>query len=264
LNNQSEQNQIAQSIETSSGNEISTAESTTGANTIPETPTNRHSSSTTSDALEAIEAENSSEADTSEPSGWDVAKAIIREVVETIVLALIMVFLIQLVIRNFRVDGHSMEPNLHHDQYLVVDKISYNLPFNIRPPRPGDVIVFEPPTQVDKDFVKRIIALPGDTVEIRQGQVYVNGELLPNVYEARLDKSNLSPLTVPEGRLFVLGDNRPNSNDSRNWGTLEIESVVGKTWLSYWPPESWGTISNNSPTYATTLKSLFEAEPASP
>ncbi|MFQ5616605.1 MAG: signal peptidase I, partial [Anaerolineales bacterium] len=135
------------------------------------------------------------------PGGWAVAGAIIREVVETVVLALVMVFLIQLVIRNFRVDGHSMQPNLNHGQYLVVDKLSYNLPFNIRPPRRGDVIVFAPPSQPDKDFVKRIIGLPGDTVEIKRGQVFINSRPLPNTFGAKLDQSSMAPKTVPPRKL---------------------------------------------------------------
>ncbi len=191
------------------------------------------------------------------PGKWEIIRSILREVIETIVLAVVLIFLIQLVIRNFRVDGHSMEPNLQHGQYLVVDKISYKLPFDIRPPRRGDVIVFVPPNYPDKDFVKRIIGLPGDKVEIRNGDAYVNGKLLPNTFNARLDHSSKAPLTVPEGELYVMGDNRGNSNDSRNWGTLDIDHVVGKAWLSYWPPKSWGLIPSDAPADSASLQSLF-------
>ena len=190
-------------------------------------------------------------------SKWEIIRAILREILETIVLAVVLIFLIQLVIRNFRVDGHSMEPNLQHGQYLVVDKISYKLPFDIRPPRRGDVIVFVPPNYPDKDFVKRIIGLPGDKVEIRNGNAYINDKLLPNTFNARLDHSSKAPLIVPEGELYVMGDNRANSNDSRNWGTLDIDHVVGKAWLSYWPPKSWGLIPSDAPANSTSLQSLF-------
>jgi len=191
------------------------------------------------------------------PSKWEITRSILRETIETIVLAVILIFLMQLVIRNFRVDGRSMEPNLQHGQYLVVDKISYKLPFDIRPPRRGDVIVFVPPNYPNKDFVKRIIALPGDKVEIRNGDVYVNGELLPNTFNARLDHSSKATLTVPEGELYVMGDNRSHSNDSRNWGTLDIDQVVGKAWLSYWPPKSWGLIPSDASINSASLQSLF-------
>jgi len=192
-----------------------------------------------------------------EPTAGEIAKSIVREFVETIVLALIMVFLIQLVVKNFRVDGHSMDPNLHHGQYLVVDKLSYKLPFDIRPPQRGDVIVFVPPNQPTKDFVKRIIGLPGDTVEIREGDVYINNSPLPNTFGARLDRFTMPPVTVPAGELFVLGDNRANSNDSRNWVLLRTDQVVGKAWLSYWPPGAWGTIPNNRPTASATLSNFL-------
>ena len=196
------------------------------------------------------------------PSGWTIAKAVIREIVETVVLTLVIFFLIQTVIRNFRVDGHSMDPNLQHGQYLVVDKISYKLPFDWREPERGDVIVFEPPTYPDKDFVKRIIGMPGEIVEIRQGQVYIDDNLLEEPFGAYVDRFSMSPQKVPTGSYFVMGDNRANSNDSRNWGALSTNRIIGRAWLSYWPPATWGTIPNNGPTtghtLAAQLKNFFE------
>lgn len=193
------------------------------------------------------------EEDEAELTGWEIAKAVIREIVETVVLTLIIFFLIQSVIRNFRVDGHSMDPNLQHGQYLVVDKISYHLPGGWRPPERGDVVVFEPPTQPDKDFVKRIIGLPGETVEIQGGQVFINNEPLGEVYVPRFDRFSMAPRMVSEGHYFVMGDNRGNSNDSRNWGDLAADKIVGRAWLSYWPPDSWGVIPNDKPTSEATL-----------
>ncbi len=187
-------------------------------------------------------------------SSRQIIWGVIRELAETVILALVLVFVLQLVIRNFRVEGHSMDPNLHHGQYLVVDKLSYRLPFRLRPPRRGDVVIFVPPTAPNKDFVKRVIGLPGETVELRDGQVFIDGEPLPNTFGARLDHASMAALTVPENALFVLGDNRANSNDSRSWGVLSQEKVVGKAWVSYWPPETWGIITNNRPTAETTLK----------
>lgn len=217
-----------------------------------------------------LQAEDQSEDQSAEepedegPSGWEITKAVIREIIETVVLTLIIFFLIQSVIRNFRVDGHSMDPNLHHGEYLIVDKISYRLPFDWRPIQRGDVVVFEAPTQPGKDFVKRIIGLPGETIEIKQGQVFINGQPLVEPYGARKDRFSMELRTIPEGDYFVMGDNRGNSNDSRNWGTLSFDKVVGRAWVSYWPPTSWGAIPNDEPTSAATLFSLFDNAEASP
>lgn len=191
-------------------------------------------------------------------NGDVIVKSVLRELLETIAIALILFFLVQTVIRNFQVDGHSMDPNLQHGQYLMVDKISYRLPFDIRSPQRGDVIVFVPPTQLDKDFVKRIIGLPGDTVEMVNGDIFINGNRLSNDFGAQLDKTSIPALTVPQDTFFVLGDNRANSNDSRNWGVLSKDAIVGKAWLSYFPIQSWGIITNNRPTAETTLSSFID------
>ncbi len=192
------------------------------------------------------------------PSGWETAWGIIREVGETILLTLVIFLLIQTVIRNFRVVGTSMVDNLHDGQYLIIDKLSYT-PFisetlGFGGPQRGDVIVFEPPNRPEDDYVKRIIGLPGETVEIKQGHVYINNQLLPEPFEPRTMSYTMPPRVVPEDMVFVLGDNRNNSNDSHNWGALPIENIVGRAWLSYWPPDQWGAIPNDIPTEDATLK----------
>lgn len=193
------------------------------------------------------------------PSGWQTAWAVIREVGETIILTLIIFFLIQTVIRNFRVVGTSMVDNLHDGQYLIIDKVSYN-PLvtdllKIGGPQRGDVIVFEPPNRPGEDYVKRIIGLPGEQVEIRAGQVYINGIPLAEPFKPNPGSYTMpNPMVVPEGQVFVLGDNRNNSNDSHNWGTLPMENIVGRAWLSYWPPTEWGVIPRDEPTEQATLK----------
>ena len=151
-------------------------------------------------------------------SGWKTAWAIAREVGETIILTLIIFFLIQTVIRNFRVVGTSMVDNLHNGQYLIIDKLSYSKlmteVFGIGGPKRGDVIVFEPPNRSGEDYVKRIIGLPGETVEITRGQVFINGQALDESFQPRSCSYSMPPQVVPENELFVLGDNRNNSNDS--------------------------------------------------
>lgn len=195
-------------------------------------------------------------------STWKTAWAVVREVGETIILTLIIFFLIQTVIRNFRVVGTSMVDNLHNGQYLIIDKLSYNHYitdlFGFGGPKRGDVIVFEPPNRPGEDYVKRIIGLPGETVEIIKGQVFINGSPLAETFQPRTGTYSMPPLVVPEGQVFVLGDNRNNSNDSHNWGTLPLENVVGRAWLSYWPPERWGVIPRDEPTEAATLKHFLQ------
>jgi signal peptidase I len=192
------------------------------------------------------------------PSTWQAAWSIIREVGETVILTLIIFFVIQMFIRNFRVVGTSMVNNLQNGQYLIIDKVSYN-PFlidyfGIGGPKRGDVIVFKPPRYPGEDYVKRIIGLPGEKIQVIKGQVYVNDQLLEEPFQPVHGSYTMSaPLVVPEGQVFVLGDNRNNSNDSHNWGPLPVENIVGRAWISYWPPDQWGLIPSDKPTEEATL-----------
>jgi signal peptidase I len=195
-------------------------------------------------------------------SSWQTAWAVIREVGETILLTLIIFLLIQTVIRNFRVVGTSMVDNLHDGQYLIIDKLSYNPLVHdilgVGGPQRGDVIVFEPPNRPGEDYVKRIIALPGETVEVRNGQVFINGQPLAEPFQPGRMSYTMRPQVVPAGTVFVLGDNRNNSNDSHNWGALPVENIVGRAWLSYWPPQNWGVIPRDKPTEEATLKYFLD------
>ena len=206
--------------------------------------------------LEAIEteiAEGPAEEETS--ANWDTIKTVVREVLETVILTVIIFFLIQTVVRNFRVVGTSMEPNLHDSQYLIVDKISYHL----GEPQRGDVIVFEPPSRPGEDYVKRVVAVPGELVEIQNGQVFINSELLDEPYVVFPGSYSMTPRRVGPGELFVLGDNRNSSSDSHNWGMLLQDKVVGKAWISYWPPDQWGVIPRDAPTASATVGHLLES-----
>jgi len=173
----------------------------------------------------------------------------LREILETLLLALIIFFGVkEFIVQNFRVEGQSMEPNFHTGQYLIVDKISYRL----HPIERGDVIVFVPPKEANRDFIKRVIALPGERVEIRQGRVLINGKLLQEPYITVSWNYTMAPMVVGDNEYFVLGDNRNNSSDSRMWGMLPKKNVVGKAWLSYWPPQHWGLI----PRYVLALQGV--------
>lgn len=205
--------------------------------------------------LEAIEAETKeAQVEEKTPTNWDTVKSILREVIETVILTVIIFFLIQLVVRNFRVVGNSMEPNLHDSQYLIVDKISYRL----GSPQRGDVIVFEPPNRPDEDYVKRVIGRPGELVEIQNGRVFVDGQPIDEPYIAFPASYSMSPRRVGENELFVLGDNRNSSSDSHNWGMLSQDSVVGKAWVSYWPPSQWGVIPRDALASTATLGHLVD------
>jgi signal peptidase I len=172
-------------------------------------------------------------------------------------------FLIQTVIRNFRVVGTSMVNNLHDGQYLIIDKLSYN-PYlvefvGVGGPKRGDVVVFEPPRRPGEDYVKRIIGLPGEKVQVTKGQVFINDQPLAEPFEPIPGSYSMqNPVIVPEGQVFVLGDNRNNSNDSHNWGPLPVENIVGRAWLSYWPPDLWGVIPRDEPTEEATLKNFVD------
>ena len=191
---------------------------------------------------------------------------IIRELLEALVLALLVYFVIQISVQNFRVEGHSMKPTLEDDEYLMVNKLPYFrvdmqrlarlvpfwdvqyrerrfLPFS-HPPKRGDVVVFHAPTNPPRDFVKRVVGLPGEKLQIRSGAVYIDGV---EQEESYLLGSNLtgSMECIPTlervncrlqvGQYFVLGDNRGSSNDSRDWGPVPLDDVVGKVWFVYWP-----------------------------
>jgi len=179
------------------------------------------------------------------------------ELVQTVVLALVLFLLIRNVIQNFRIDGISMEPNFHNGQFLIVNRFAYCpglhldiSPLNIhwektwciRQPNRGDVIVFEYPKDLSRDFIKRVIALPGETVEVRGGKIYVNGQLMPEPFGPNPGSSTNGPITVGPSDVFVMGDNRNNSSDSRTWGSLPLKYVIGKTLLSYWPPRYWAVV----------------------
>ena len=180
---------------------------------------------------------------------WASVRSVVGEVVETVVLTLVIFFLIQTVVRNFRVVGTSMEPNLHNSQYLIIDKLSYRF----GKPHRGDVVVFEPPTRPGEDYVKRVIALPGELVEITRGQVLVNGQLIDEPYTVRPGSYSMEARRVGAEELFVLGDNRNSSSDSHTWGMLPEGKLVGRAWVSYWPPSQWGVIRRDIPTEAATL-----------
>ena len=165
---------------------------------------------------------------------------LLREIIETVLLTAIIFLLVNTATGRFRIEGQSMEPSLHDNEYVLIDKISYLL----HPPERGDVIVLLRPGE--RDYIKRVIGLPGDTVEIRGGKVLVNGVVLEEPYISQPVRSDLPARQVEPDRYFVLGDNRNNSSDSRSFGSVAAKDIVGRAWLIYWPPSAWGTVPHYS------------------
>lgn len=189
--------------------------------------------------------------------GW------LRDVVETILPALLIVLVVNVFLAQAtRVEGQSMEPNIHDDQRLVVEKISYR--FHL--PERGDIVVLKPPNwqplrfdqrivswmctvlpldcsmNMPDPLIKRVIALPGEMIEIRDGYVYIDGQILEEPYLQQQTLGNLPLRIISDEHVFVLGDNRSASNDSRSFGEVALSNIVGRAWLRYWPPDEVGLV----------------------
>lgn len=211
--------------------------------------------------------------------------SVVREVIETILVTLLIFFVVRSVVQNFKVEGDSMLPTLHSEQYLLVNKGLYfrydtnfmsrltnpDMPTDMRylfhGPQRGDIVVFES-WHEPRDFIKRVIAVEGETIEVRPEpgmtdlppndcdgccsacDVYVNGIKLNEPYIHERPNYKRAPIVVPPGQVYVLGDNRRNSSDSHvdiN-GPLPVEKIVGTAFVSYWPQDRWGFLPH--PTYA--------------
>lgn len=159
------------------------------------------------------------------------------DIIETLVLAVVLFLGINAISARVRVDGFSMRPTLEDGEFVLVNKMSYRFGEVSR----GDIIVFHFPLNPEEELIKRVIGLPGDQIRAQDGLVYVNGQLLnePYIYQAPLYSGEWM---VSEGQIFVLGDNRNNSNDSKDWGLLPAGNVVGKAVLIYWPPPMWDVL----------------------
>ncbi|MCC6705064.1 MAG: signal peptidase I [Thermomicrobiales bacterium] len=188
----------------------------------------------------------------------------LRETIETLILAALIFFGVRQLVLNFQVDGHSMDPNLDNGEMLLVNRHAYEtynlsalinwLPFiniNDHVVTPfgaverGDIVVFNPPND-DKPYIKRIIATAGDEVSFQDGHVFVNGQ---QVIEEHIVKPTNCPsascreaIIVPEGYVYVLGDNRTSSQDSRYFGPIAIDSIIGKAIFAYWPVSDIGRV----------------------
>jgi signal peptidase I len=192
------------------------------------------------------------------------ATSLFREVAEVIVLAVILYFGISFAVQAVHVEGLSMFATLDDNDYLIANKIDYRL----HNPQRGDIIILRPPTDNSKDFIKRIIALPGERLLIRSGFVYINGHKLDEPYlpeEWTIDTSwpanNPSGQVMGSNEYFVMGDNRNRSQDSRIFGPITRDRIDGKAWFRIWPLDHFGNIYSKEPVLESGTTSVGALTP---
>jgi len=167
---------------------------------------------------------------------------ILREVGITILIAVAVFAILQLTLRSYTVVMSSMEPNFHDGECIMVSKVSYRS----SGPQRGEVIIFDPPFDSPHPFIKRVIGLPGETVEIKDEKVFIDGVPLEEEYIMAPPSYTMPAKGVPEDEYFVLGDNRNNSNDSHSGWMVPGDNIIGKAWFTYWPPSRWGVVKHYS------------------
>jgi signal peptidase I len=165
-------------------------------------------------------------------------KSFVKEVIITLALAAVIFLGARATIQTYEVFQSSMLPNFHPGERVVVNKAVYWF----GGPQRGDVVILKAANGADENWIKRIIGLPGDTVEIVSGATYINGVKLDEPYVRNRFTYSFAKITVPEGKYFFLGDNREVSNDSSRGWLMERQALIGKAWLISWPPSEWGTV----------------------
>lgn len=179
------------------------------------------------------------------PSQQPRQKSFVRDTLEIVFLALVLYVVIQYAVQTVHVLGSSMLYTLHDNDLLVASKVSYK----IHPPQRGDIIVFKPPDEASRDFIKRIIALPGERLRIINGVVYINDQVLHEPYlPEKWTYNNNWPASgqdyiLPTNMYFVMGDNRNHSSDSRTFGPITLDSILGKAEVRIWPLDEIGFLS---------------------
>jgi signal peptidase I len=191
--------------------------------------------------LEESHIESASDLEREEPQSRHWARTLV-DVLETLILSAVLFLGINAVSARVRVEGSSMEPSLHDGEFVIVNRLAYRF----GTPEHGDVVVFHYPRNPEEENIKRIIGKAGDQVRIVDGQVFVNDDMIDESYIAAPPRYT-GEWEVPEGSLFVLGDNRNNSSDSHVWGPLSMDFVIGKAIFVYWPLTDWGSIEQVNP-----------------
>lgn len=162
------------------------------------------------------------------------------EILESVAIAVILAVIIRFFLfQPFYIPSGSMEPTLKPGDRIIVNKLIYRY----SQPKRGDIMVFKYPRDPARDFIKRTVGLPEETIEIKDSKVYINNKEIPQPFlEPGLKFGSFGPVEVPEGSYFMMGDNRNNSEDSRVWGTLPRENIVGKAMFIYWPLSRIGMV----------------------
>ncbi len=179
--------------------------------------------------------------------------SLLRELFEVVVLAVILYFGISFAVQTVHVEGLSMFGTLNDNDYLIANKIDYRL----HAPQRGDIIILRPPTLSTTDYIKRVIALPGERLLIKDGHVYINGHLLeepylPEAWTVGTDYGGPNGTVIPANEYFVMGDNRNRSQDSRVFGPINRDRIDGKAWFRIWPLGHFGNIYSEVPTLETS------------
>jgi signal peptidase I len=179
--------------------------------------------------------------------------SLLRELFEVVVLAVILYFGISFAVQTVHVEGLSMFGTLNDNDYLIANKIDYRL----HPPERGDIIILRPPTLSTTDYIKRVIALPGERLLIKDGHVYINGHLLeepylPEAWTVGTEYGGPNGTVIPANEYFVMGDNRNRSQDSRVFGPIGRDRIDGKAWFRIWPLNHFGNIYSEVPTLETS------------
>jgi len=167
---------------------------------------------------------------------------ILREVGITILIAVAVFVCLRLTVQAYTVVMSCMEPNFHDGECIMVNKVCYRS----SGPQRGEVIIFAPPFDSPHPFIKRVIGLPGETVEIKDEKVFIDGIPLEEEYIMASPSYTMPATEVPENEYFVLGDNRNNANDSHNGWTMPRDNIIGKAWFTYWPPSKWRVVKHYS------------------
>jgi signal peptidase I len=170
-------------------------------------------------------------------------KVVAREILWLLILCVIIFGILHATIQTYKIEQTCMLPNIEPGQWLVINKMAYHF----HPPERGDIIILRPPQNPGGiPYIKRVIGLPGETLEIRSGSTYINGILLEEPYTKEPARRPFNPQIITPEHYFVMGDNRNGATDSRVWGLVPRENIIGKAWICYWPTSKWGTVPNYS------------------
>lgn len=166
----------------------------------------------------------------------------LREILAPLLVAVAITAIFHATVASFKVYGSSMYPSIAPGEYIIVSKASYF----VKQPQRGEVIVFHSPRDPKTDLIKRVIAVPGDTIEIKSGTVFINDLAINEPYISEPPKYDVYSQEIIDDNFFVLGDNRNNSSDSHGGWTVPHQYIVGKAWITYWPPREWKTVKHYS------------------